>query len=100
MVLAVITDYAVGRAMAVGNEIGYAKKQEVTIIPIVADDVSESQIGCLKGITYERINRDNPGPALERIRDRILHIKRKGAWELAIGIVSIALMIWFGSKKG
>ena len=98
LVLAVITDNTVARAMAVGNEIGYAKNQGMTIIAIVADGVSEAQLGCLKGITYERIDRDNPGPAMETVAKRIKDIKRQDFIECCFVLAAVVGFVWLASR--
>jgi len=62
LVLAVLTDSAVARAMAIGNEIGHAKAKGKVIIPLVAPNVSSADLGCLCGVTYQRIDRENKAP--------------------------------------
>lgn len=99
LMLAVITDNAVARGIAVGSEIGYAKKHEVGIIPVVADNVSESHLGCLKGITYERIDRDNPGPALEKVARRVREIKRQDFIEDCSVLAAVVGLIWLASRS-
>ena len=66
LVLAVITDAAVKRAMAIGNEIGHAKGKK-KIVPLVAAGVPESELGCLKGIVHIPFDPANPQPAIDRL---------------------------------
>ena len=47
LVLAVVTDNTVARGLAVGNEIGRAKTKGKMIIPLVAQNVVASDLGCL-----------------------------------------------------
>lgn len=76
LVLAVITDSAVSRAMAVGQEIGRAKAQGKTVIPVVTPNVPSSELGCLSGTTYQKIDPENPGVALNAIKQVILAKKQ------------------------
>ena len=93
IVLAIITENVVSRAMAVGNEIGFAKNQDKFIIPIITNNVSESELGCLKGITYERIDISNPWPVLEKIEATIRSKKEKEDFWRVIGIISLVLIV-------
>jgi hypothetical protein len=52
LVVAIITDKTVSRAMAVGQEIGRARAKKKTIVPLVAPGVKDADLGCLDGITY------------------------------------------------
>lgn len=104
LVLAVITDNTISRAMAVGNEIGHAKAKNKKIIPLVAPDISSEQLGCLQGVTYQKIDKDNPLPAIEAICseiNRMKQVKQKEASELGSLLVIaglVALVIWAGKK--
>ncbi|MBI1821765.1 MAG: toll/interleukin-1 receptor domain-containing protein [Nitrospirae bacterium] len=100
LVLAVISDKTVSRAMSVGQEIGRAKAKTKTIIPLVAPGVSSSDLGCLNGITYQKIDPNNPGPALKNIEKGLL--ERKLQFEntqtlLLLG--GILALLWLVSKK-
>ena len=64
LVLAVITDNTVARAMAVGNEVGRAKAKSKMIIPLVAQSVQTSDLGCLSDLVQIRFNPQNPWPAI------------------------------------
>jgi len=104
LVLAVITDNTISRAMAVGNEIGHARARNKKIIPLVAPEVPRDQLGCFQGVTYERINRENPLPAIEAICSQINRLKQVRKDE-AYGIGSflviaglVALVIWGSSE--
>jgi hypothetical protein len=75
--IAVITDKTVGRAMSVGQEIGRAIAKGKTVIPLVGKEVADSELGCLRGLNYQRISNENFGPAMEAIRQRILALSFK-----------------------
>jgi hypothetical protein len=66
LVLAVITDAVVKRAMAIGNEIGYAKGRK-KIVPLVASGVPVSELGCLQGIVHIPLDLLDPKPAIDRL---------------------------------
>lgn len=67
LVIALITDNTVKRAMAVGQELGRAKSQRKTIVPIVSQHVPSSELGFLSGVTYEPIDVSNPQPAIDEV---------------------------------
>ncbi len=77
LVLALITEKTLSRAMSVGQEIGRAKAKEKIIIPLVGPDVRASELGFLSGITYQQIRPDNPSPTLKNIERVILARKEK-----------------------
>ncbi len=64
VVIAVITDRTLARAMAVGNEIGYAKAHNKPIIPVLGKGIKPESLGCLLGITHVQLGK-------ERLRDSI-----------------------------
>ncbi|MBP7795163.1 MAG: toll/interleukin-1 receptor domain-containing protein [Elusimicrobiales bacterium] len=101
LVLAVITEKTLTRAMPVGQEIGRAQKGGKLILTLVGPDVQSSELGFLNGITYQRIQLDNLGPALKNIERVILATKEKLEQRQAIFIVSaIALLLMsFESEK-
>lgn len=102
LVLAVITDKTVRRAMAVGNEIGHAKAKRKPIIPLIAPEVNEADLGCLKGVTYERIDRDNPGPAMESVKRVITRMKQDAVErqkQLAVFLGILGLIWLLGGKE-
>ena len=77
LVIAVITDRTVSRAMSVGNEIGHARARRKKIIPLVSSEVPESELGCLKGVTYRRISRENIGEMIPKIAALVRKLKQK-----------------------
>jgi hypothetical protein len=104
IVLAFITGNTVERAMSVGNEIGHAKAKNKLIIPIVTVDVPESELGCLKGIIYQRFDMNNPGPAIKVVERVILKKKKEkeeqaDAWR-AIFLVGGAFAFLWATSDG
>ena len=99
LVLTVITDKTVARAMSVGNEIGCAKEKNKPIIPLVTHDVPGSELGCLQGIVYERIDRDNPGLAVEAVKLRIDRLRRKELLTDIFVVSGIVGTIWWASRS-
>ncbi len=99
IVLAVITDKTISRAMAVGQEIGYAKDADKFIIPIVTQNVKETDLGFLKGITYQRISNDNPGPALSALESRIGDWRRTDLMKNVAIFLGIVALIWLVSRE-
>lgn len=105
LVLAVITDKTISRAMAVGNEIGHARAKNKKVIPLVAPDIDDSQLGCLKGVTYQRIDKDDPKPAIEAIAKEINRMKQvkqqagqSDLGDLLVIAGLVALVIWAEKK--
>jgi len=72
IVIAVITDVTVARAMSVGQEIGHARAIGKKIIPLVLDTVPSTELGFLSGITYVPFSRDNLFEAIEDVARRVL----------------------------
>lgn len=65
VVLVLITDRTLARAMSVGQEVGYAKSQGKTIIPLIATGVPAAELGCLHGVTYVSLDPLDPSPAID-----------------------------------
>lgn len=100
LVLALITGKTVSRAMSVGQEIGHAKAKGKTIIPIVSPEVPNSELGFLSGITYQRIQQNNPGPALESVKRVILAKKQQIESNQAFLIIGGILALLFITTSG
>ena len=101
IVIAVMTDRTVSRAMSVGNEIGYAKKAAKIIVPLVSYKVKDTDLGCLKGITYVRIDQRDMNPALNTIKRYISSLKAKQQedFQRALLIIGGILLIMFLMSK-
>ncbi len=67
LVIVLITGNTVHRAMSVGQEVGQAKAKHITIFPLVTEEVPQSELGFLAGITYQQIDIKNPLPAIQRV---------------------------------
>jgi len=105
LVLAVITDKTISRAMAVGNEIGHARAKGRKVIPLVAPGIDDGQLGCLKGVTYQRIDKDDPKPAIEAIAKEISRMKlvkqqagQSDLGDLLVIAGLVALVVWAAKK--
>jgi len=101
LIVAVITDRAVSRAMAVGNEIGIAKEKGKIIIPLVGAGVDDKDLGCLQGVVHQRVDTDNPGEAIQAVQRTVLaHLQRKLARTAEVAVASgdiwIALLLMAG----
>lgn len=98
LVLAVITDKAVKRAMAMGQEIGHAKAKSKKIIPLVGTNVDTGQLGCLQGITHIPFNDKDIADSMLKLKDSVIKIKsqdEKGAmifWAALVGIVALLFL--------
>lgn len=97
LVLVVITGNTVTRAMSVGQEIGRAKAKSKIIIPLVAPEVPASELGFLNGVTYQKIDPSNPGPALQQI-NRVLHSHKQKieSDQSFIAFLGVVGLIWLG----
>ena len=67
LVIVLITDNAVRRAFAIGNEVGRAVTKGVTVVPIVSKQVPSGELACLTGTTYQPIETSNPQPAIDQV---------------------------------
>ena len=98
--IAIVTDKTVRRAMSVGQEIGRAIAKEKTVIPLVGRDVPDFELGCLRGINYQRISNENSGAAMESVRQRILALSRKEDIRQALIISAPAMAaVWAFSSE-
>ena len=68
LVLAVVTDNTVARGLAVGNEIGRARAKGKMIIPLVAQNVVTSDLGCLSEVVQIRFDPRNLWPAIMELQ--------------------------------
>lgn len=101
LVVVIITQNTLQRAMSVGQEIGRAKAKGKTILPLVAKGINASDLGCLQGVSYEILDIDNPSMSLTKISDHCLTHKKRSEEEskslfLLLGIIAFIL---FASKS-
>ena len=100
LVIALITGRTVARGISVGSEIGHARAKSKTIIPLVSDKVPESELGCLKGVTYKQFDEENPTEALQKIEYRIL--RRKSELDIQVGIAVViccSILLWLAARN-
>lgn len=71
VVIAYITPATIDRAMAVGNEIGYAKKAGKFIIPLKSKEVQASDLGVLGTLKWIEVDKENPETAYKALADTI-----------------------------
>ncbi|MBS0198779.1 MAG: toll/interleukin-1 receptor domain-containing protein [Planctomycetes bacterium] len=82
LVIVIITDKTVKRAMSVGQEVGHARAVGKPILPLVAPIVQPSDLGCLSGVVFQQIQRENPVPALRVVNRVIRRMKQRQASEM------------------
>ncbi len=100
IILALITDKTVARAMAVGQEIGRAKTRGKMIIPIVSSEVKSSQLGCLKGITFQMIDKNSPGAALKYVEKAVFDKKQQIELRNNLGLIAgIVALVWLSLSE-
>lgn len=102
LVVVIITDATVGRAMSVGQEVGHARARGKPIVPLVAAGVMPGDLGCLSGVTYQQISRENPARALQVVQQVIHGMKLKKAEEqkkLAVFAGFVGLL-WLLGQNG
>lgn len=100
LVIAVITDNTVRRAMAVGQELGRAQTMRKLIIPLVTANVRASDLGFLSGIVYERIDPRDVSPALLAAERAILQRKQQIQSRQALFVIGgILTLLWANSGE-
>ena len=105
-VIAVITDKTVERAMSVGQEIGHAKSKSKRIVPLVAEGIPSSSLGCISGLTYETLSPKNLVPTIDRLKKLFKHKPKEKVesttsladWLLLGVIVGIIYLVFFRRK--
>ena len=99
LVLVLITGNTVQRAMSVGQEVGRANTKGKLIVPLVTPEVPSAELGFLSSITFERLDRDNPGPALRSIRRTVERLEERQRQRDALFFVGgLLTVLWLGSK--
>ena len=95
IVLAIITDNTVSRAMSVGHEIGRAVTKGKRVIPFVAKGIPVSELGCLCSINYQEIDPENPQAAMNFLLEELAPLKEKKAinWDIILAIGGILLLL-------
>lgn len=102
LVVVIITDQTVSRAMSVGQEVGRARAKGKPIVPLVSADVKPSDLGCLNGVIYQPISREQTQRALAGVARVIEGMKLKKAEEqkqlLVLG--GIVGLFWLFGNNG
>ena len=96
IVLAVITDATLDRAMAVGNEIGYARANGKRIVPILSEGIQPTSLGCLIGTTHIRLRRDRLAESIDEVLDALDEKEaqnRKEMRDMLIAAATVLLLI-------
>ena len=96
LVVVVLTGKTLSRALSVGNEVGYARKAGKQIIPLVSPEVPKGELGCLEGITYIRLDFDNPHQTIAQLHDALTKFakkKKETAQALAVlGLIALGVI--------
>jgi hypothetical protein len=99
LVIVLITDATVQRAMAVGNEVGHAKAHNKPIIPLVASTIDPTDLGCLGGVTYQRFSGETFQQAVQLVAQEVEQRRKQGAIEGWAIVGALAGLAWLGSKN-
>lgn len=95
LVLVVITGNALKRAFAVGQETGRSRAKGIHTIPLVTMEVPNSELGCLSHLTYQKIDKGNPEPAIDEIKKTIFKMKQKEEQMKSIAAFALCcLVVW------
>ena len=100
IVIVLITGNTLIRAMSVGQEVGRARTLNKTIVPIVSDNIPQSELGCLAGLTYQPIDIYNPDSAISEL-NKVLQSYQNNIQEKQkafVGVLILGIAIWLGSK--
>lgn len=115
LVLVVVSGNVLHRAMAVGNEVGYAKAKNRVIIPLVWESpgivarllrkfgarigIGTDNLACIGDLVHIRINEKQPADGLQKLQDELKQIaaaqqdeeSRKAVLAL-LGIVAVGAL--------
>lgn len=120
LVLVIVTGNVLSRAMAVGNEVGYAKAKGKSIIPLISElsgwrmmlwrlgvantGISTEDLGCLGELVHVRINEHDPKAGIEKIKAELTQFaKEKQAAndaeqaKLILGLLGVVGALWASS---
>lgn len=119
LVLVIVTGNVLNRAMAIGNEIGYAKAKGKSILPLVSElsgwrkmlqrlgfkaGISAEDLGCFGELVHIRINKHDSQAGIEQIKAELTQLVREKhaaneaeKAKLILGLLSVAGMIWASS---
>ncbi|MBA7583178.1 hypothetical protein ES708_25118 [subsurface metagenome] len=66
IVMVVVTENTIGRAMAIGNEVGYAKGKRKRVVSFVAPGIDTGNLGCLAPDIHIPLDEDKIEAGIER----------------------------------
>ena len=75
LVLVIITDRTIKRAMSVGQEVGHARKAGKRIVPLVSIDIDVKDLGFLSGITFIPLDVRDPTNAVRSLNEEVDRLK-------------------------
>lgn len=119
-VLVIVTGNVLSRAMAVGNEVGYAKAKGKSIIPLISEPsawslmlqrfgvhnagINAEDLGCLGELVHDRINKHDPKAGIEKIKNELMQMakERQAANEaekakMILGLLTVVGVLWASS---
>jgi hypothetical protein len=99
LIVVILTGETLKRSMAVGNEVGISKAKGKTIIPLVAPEVPTSELGCLSGITYIRIDKADPVGAIEAVKKQAQIIEQRNKANAGVALTLMGLIALLLAKK-
>ncbi|QYY36869.1 toll/interleukin-1 receptor domain-containing protein [Ruficoccus sp. ZRK36] len=111
LVLVIITDRTVNRAMSVGQEVGHARRANKRIVPLVASTVDIKDLGFLAGITYISLDMSDAASALASLQREVDKFSkevqqkraqlehRKSNQEGVVALAGIALLLYMLSQN-
>lgn len=102
LAIVIITDQTVARAMSVGQEVGHARAKGKPIVPLVAAGVRPEDLGCLNGVIYQPISRENTSDALaavQRVLDGMKMQKAEAQRQLLV-VGGIVGLLWLFGQNG
>lgn len=100
IVLVVLSKSVVERGLAVGQEIGFAKKSGKIIIPFASKDIVISDYGFLKGLTAIHFDETDHGKALSELRSAISEHKRIEGAQSALILSAGLVLLYVLSRDG
>lgn len=99
LVVVLITDKTVRRAMAVGQEVGHARALGKAIIPVVAKGVKSTDLGCLGGIAYQMFDKDDFEDAIQLVTEAVDDRRREKNQRNLIGAGILGTLAYLRFRK-
>ncbi|ACB77735.1 toll/interleukin-1 receptor domain-containing protein [Opitutus terrae] len=92
LVVVVLTGKTLSRALSVGNEVGYARKAGKRIIPLVGPEVPKGELGCLEGITYIRLDAEDPQRSISQLHDALARFAKEQETGRALALLGLVAL--------